>query len=93
MATNKKNQRRQRQLPSATSDSSDKPVTLKDMLGAGTVAKLKQHAEALKQEEAKQQEEKRLKEEAARQAQQKLKENDFEYLLNNSGMDWKKFKS
>jgi hypothetical protein len=74
-------------------DQADKPVTLKEMLGSETVAKLKQHAETLKQEEAEQQEKKRIKMEAELKAQQKLKENDFEYLLNQSGADWKKFKS
>jgi hypothetical protein len=90
MANNKK---KQRQSPTSAVDQADKPVTLKEMLGSETVAKLRQHAEALKQEEARQQENRRLEVEAARQAEQKLKENDFEYLLSQSGMDWKKFKS
>lgn len=73
-------------------ESIDKPVTLKDMLGSATVAKLKQHADALKQEEAQLQEKKRAEAEAARIAQQKANDNDFEYLLKNSSMDWKKHK-
>ncbi len=89
MANSKK---RQRQAPSTTTDREDKPVTLKDLLGAETVAKLKQQADTLKQEEAKQQEKKRAEAEAARLAELKLKEKDFEYLLNNSSMDWKKYK-
>jgi hypothetical protein len=90
MANNKK---KQRYSPTPATDQADKPVTLKEILGSETVAKLKQHADALKQEEARQKENKRLESEAARQAEQKLKENDFEYLLSQSGMDWKKFKS
>jgi hypothetical protein len=90
MATNKN---KQRQTPSASKALTDKPVTVKDMLGESTVAKLKQHAETLKQEEAKRLENKRLESEAARRAEQERNENDFEYLLNNSGMEWKKFNS
>jgi hypothetical protein len=89
MASNK---RKRGSAVAPQADSSDKPVTLKDMLGAATVAKLKQHADQLKQEEAKQQEKLRLDAEAARIEQQKLNEKDFEYLLNNSSMDWKKHK-
>ncbi|TFE22758.1 YqkE family protein [Cohnella luojiensis] len=90
MGNNKKKQ--QRHVPAKeTAPNSDKPVTLKDLLGAGTVAKLKEQAEAMKLEEAKQRESKRQEAEAARIAEQKLKEKDFEYLLNNSSMDWKKY--
>lgn len=71
---------------------SDKPATLKDLLGAETVAKLKAQAEALKAEEAKRLEERRQREKEERLAEQKRLENDFEYLLNNSRSDWKKFK-
>jgi hypothetical protein len=87
------NKKKQRNFPTLAEDQKDKPVTLKEMLGSETVTKLKKHAEALKQEEAQRQENKRLEAEAARQAEQKLKENDFEYLLSQSGMVWKKFKS
>jgi NADH:ubiquinone oxidoreductase subunit C len=87
------NKKKPRNSPTSAVDQKDNPVTLKEMLGSETVTKLKQHAEALKQEEAQRQENKRLEAEAARQAEQKLKESDFEYLLNQSGMDWKKFKS
>ena len=90
MANNKKRQQ-QRQVPSQASDQSDKPVTLKDLLGAGTVAKLKEQAETLKHEEVKKQENIRKEAEAARVAEQKLKEKDFEYLLNNSSTAWKKY--
>lgn len=81
----------QKHTNSAPSNQEDKPVTLKDLLGAGTVAKLKQQAEMMKQEEAERQEAKRKEIEAARQAELKLKEKDFEYLLNNSKGDWRKY--
>ncbi len=70
----------------------EKPVTLKDMLGADTLAKLKQQAETLKQEEARLEEAKRREAEAAREAERKRREQDFEYLLNESSLDWKKYK-
>ena len=70
----------------------EKPVTLKDMLGADTLAKLKLQAETLKQEEVRQKEAKRQEAEAAREAERKRREQDFEYLLNESSLDWKKYK-
>jgi len=70
----------------------EKPVTLKDMLGADTLAKLKQQAETLKQEEARLKEAKRQEAEAAKEAERKRREQDFEYLLNESSLDWKKYK-
>lgn len=76
--------RRHGHSTSAPSEPIDQAVTLKDLLGSATVAKLKEHAEQLKQEEASKQEKIRQQAEAARLAELKLKENDFEYLLNNS---------
>jgi len=73
-------------------ENGDRPVTLKDRLGSETLEKLKQQAEALKQEEERRQETKRKEAEAAREAERKRKEQDFEYLLNNTALDWKKFK-
>ncbi|GIO37633.1 hypothetical protein J41TS12_24940 [Paenibacillus antibioticophila] len=70
----------------------DKPATLKDLLGETTIAKLKEQAAALQQEEDRRKEEARLKAEQARKAEQKRLDNDFEHLLKNSSMDWKKFK-
>jgi Protein of unknown function (DUF3886) len=90
MANNKRKQQKPNS-PATSSEQADKPVTLKDRLGAGIVEKLKQQAETMKQEEAKQRETKRIEAEAAKLAEQKLKEKDFEYLLNNSTADWKKY--
>ncbi|MFD0670135.1 YqkE family protein [Cohnella sp. GCM10027633] len=85
----KKKQSRGHQ-PSA-SGGSDKPATLKDLLGADTIAKLKQQAEAMKQEEAAKQEAKRAEAEAARRAEQKRNENDFAYLLEHSKVKGTKY--
>ncbi|MFC5472251.1 YqkE family protein [Cohnella suwonensis] len=74
------------------SSGDDKPVTLKDLLGAGVIAKLKEQAVALKQEEADKAQRKRREQEEAREAERKRNENDFSYLLNHSSQDWKKFK-
>lgn len=75
----------------AAADSS-KPATLKDLLNADVISKLKEQADRMKAEE----EEKRLaqkkKEEEARKAEQKRLESDFGYLLENSKLDWRKHK-
>ncbi len=92
MANHKKKKQAGHAASSETSHNADKPVTLKDMLGADILAKLKEQTEAMKQEEASQRETKRQEEEAKRIAEQKLKEKDFEYLLNNSSpKDWRKY--
>jgi len=70
----------------------DRPATLKDLLGADTIAKLKAQAEDLKAEEVRQAAIKRQQEEEVRQAERKRQENDFAYLLANSSSDWRKFK-
>ncbi|MFC5530215.1 DUF3886 domain-containing protein [Cohnella yongneupensis] len=77
----KNNQHQQRQT---SENGADKPATLRDLLGADTIAKLKQQAEAMKQAEAAKQEAKRAEAEAARLAEQKRNENDFAYLLEHS---------
>ncbi|MCP3773125.1 YqkE family protein [Paenibacillus sp. MZ04-78.2] len=72
--------------------SQDKPATLKDLLNPDVVNKLKAQADQMKAEAEIQREEARKQAEAARKAEQKRLDNDFEYLLNNSGTDWKKYK-
>lgn len=64
---------------------------MRDLLGADTIAKLKQQAETLKQEEAAKQEAKRAEAEAARIAEQKRNENDFAYLLEHSKVKGTKY--
>lgn len=70
----------------------DRPATLKDMLNPEIVGKLKEQAAQMKAAEAKQIEEQLKQKEAARLAEQKRLENDFDHLLNNSSMDWHKYK-
>jgi len=70
----------------------EKGLTLKDALGADVLAKLKAQADAMKLQEAQARERERLEAEERRKQEQKRLDNDFEHLLNNSGMDWKKFK-
>lgn len=70
----------------------DKAATLKDLLSPEVLSKLKAQADDLKAEEAKRREEEKKRVEEARRAERKRLENDFEHLLNNSSMDWKKYK-
>jgi len=72
--------------------SQEKGPTLKDALGADVLAKLKAHAEELKAQDARERERQRIEAEERRKQEQKRLDNDFEHLLNNSGMDWKKYK-
>jgi hypothetical protein len=72
--------------------SEEKPATLKDMVGADVLAKLKQQADELRAHEAEVKERQRLEAEERRKQELKRLDNDFEHLLNHSGMDWKKFK-
>ncbi|CAM3590103.1 YqkE family protein [Marinicrinis lubricantis] len=72
--------------------SQDKPATLKDMLRPGVLEELKAQAAQLKAEEETRREQRRKEAEEARIAEQKRLENDFEYLLKNSDLDWKKYK-
>ncbi|UHA76197.1 YqkE family protein [Paenibacillus sp. 481] len=85
--------KKRRQAAAPAASSSDKPATLKDLLGADVLNKLKAQSEELKAAEAERKEQERKVAEDARKAEQKMLDNDFSYLLNNSKMDWKKFKS
>ncbi|WP_309122120.1 YqkE family protein [Paenibacillus sp.] len=78
--------------PKASPQEKEKGLTLKDALGADVLAKLKAQADALKAQEAQERERQRVLEEERRKQEQKRLDNDFEYLLGKSGMDWKKFK-
>lgn len=70
----------------------DKPATLKDLLNPDIIKKLQAQTDEMKAAEAAELEKVRLQAEAAKQAEQKRLENDFEYLLKNSSMDWRKNK-
>ncbi|MBD8500831.1 YqkE family protein [Paenibacillus arenosi] len=86
--------KKRKQQPTPSSNlSADKPATLKDLLSADVLSKLKAQSEDLKTAEAERKEVERKKEEEARKAEQKRLDNDFEYLLNNDKMDWRKYKS
>ncbi|CAM4338124.1 YqkE family protein [Paenibacillus tarimensis] len=83
---------KKKQAAGSQRPSGDKPATLKDLLSADTINQLKVQAERL-QEQAEHKKQEALKAaEEARKAEQKRLENDFEYLLNNSKMDWKSHK-
>lgn len=70
----------------------DKPSTLKDLLSPEVVDRLKAQAAELKSQEEQRKEESRKQAEEARRIEQKQLENNFEYLLKNSGLDWRKYK-
>lgn len=78
--------------PAAPKAAQDKPTTLKDLLSNDVLEKLKAQADEAKAAEAQRKEEERQQAEEARKAEQKRRDNDFEYLLNNSSLDWKKHK-
>jgi hypothetical protein len=69
-----------------------KPTTLKDLLSPEQLAKLTEQSHELKEQERVQQETKRKAEIERREREQKELDNNFEYLLNKSKMDWKNFK-
>jgi hypothetical protein len=70
----------------------DKPATLKDLLSADVLDKLEAQADEIKAEEERRREEQRIQAEEARRAEQKRLDNNFEHLLKNSSLDWRKFK-
>ncbi|SHE14846.1 Uncharacterised protein [Chlamydia abortus] len=84
--------KRRQVSPSSRPSSAEQPATLKDLLSSEMVDKLKAQANEIKVEEEKRKEEERKKAEQARKAEQKRLENDFEHLLKNSNMDWRKYK-
>lgn len=84
--------KKKRQPPDPRQSAEEKPATLKDLLSQDVLQKLKAQAEDLKVEEARRAEQRREEAEKARKAEQKRLENNFEYLLENSDMNWKKFK-
>lgn len=80
-------------MPNRPQETEEKPAsTLRDLLSRDVVDKLKAQADEMKAQEQKKREEERVKAAEARKAEQKRLDNDFEYLLNNSKMDWKQHK-
>jgi hypothetical protein len=70
----------------------DKPITLKELLNPEIINKLQAQADEMKAAEAAEKEKVRTLAEEAKMVEQKRLENDFEYLLKNSSMDWRKNK-
>lgn len=66
--------------------------TLKDRLDPNVLKQLKAQAADLQEQEREREREKKRQAAEARQAELKRLENDFEHLLKNSNLDWKKFK-
>lgn len=89
----KKNKNQPAKRPgNASAPSEQQGATLKDLLGADVLHKLKAQADQLKQEETDRKERERKEAEEARKREQKQKENDFSYLLDNSDPNWSKYK-
>ncbi len=79
--------------PSASAPApQDKPATLKDLLNPDIVDKLKAQADRMKAEEEKRKEESRQQAAEAFKAERKRLDNNFEHLLDNSSLDWRKYK-
>ncbi|MBP2002423.1 hypothetical protein J2Z69_003496 [Paenibacillus shirakamiensis] len=70
----------------------DKPTTLKDLLRPEVLGKLQAQAAEMKASELSKAEEIRKQAEETRKAEQKKLDNNFEHLLEQSALDWHKFK-
>ncbi|MFF2483389.1 YqkE family protein [Paenibacillus sp. NPDC058071] len=70
----------------------DKAPTLKDLLGADVLSKLRQQADELKTAAEQERQAKLAKAEDERKREQKRLENDMSYLLDNSKQNWREFK-
>lgn len=81
----------QKQYESAAKENNS-GSTLKDLLNADTLAKLKAQAEQVKEDVRKKEEEVQAKKIEERKKEQKILENDFNYLLENSDPSWNKYK-
>jgi single-stranded DNA-specific DHH superfamily exonuclease len=84
--------KKKKQAAAPATISQDKAATLKDLLNPDVIAKLKAQADEMKAEEEKRKEDQRKQAEEALKAEQKRRDNDFEYLLNNTKSDWRKYK-
>lgn len=78
--------------PRPAASAQAKPATLKDLLNEETLSKLKAQATELKRVEEQRKEEEWIQAEETKRAERKKLENNFEYLLNKSNMDWQKYK-
>lgn len=80
---------KKRTNPAPAAAKEEKPATLKDLIRPDVLEQLKAKANELTTAEEKRKEEAFKQAEEARKAEQKRLDNDFEYLLNNSKMDWR----
>ncbi|QJC53162.1 YqkE family protein [Paenibacillus albicereus] len=78
--------------PEPRPEAAAKAATLKDLLPAELVDRLKNQASDMRAEQERVREEERQRAEEARKAEQKRNESSMEYLLENSSMDWKSYK-
>jgi hypothetical protein len=76
----------------SSSPQQEQGTTLKDLLGADVLQKLKQQSDEMKAAEEQRKQEVRAQAEEARKKEQKRIESDMGYLLENSKQDWRKFK-
>jgi hypothetical protein len=91
-ATSNNNQNRNVRYNPSDAPKEAKATTLKDLLNPDVLAKLTATSNEMKEQERNEQEQKRQSEVARREKEKKALESNFEYLLNNSKMDWKNFK-
>ncbi|WP_438347371.1 YqkE family protein [Paenibacillus sp. FA6] len=84
--------KKKRSTPAPKPVSDDRPITLKDLLSGEILEQLKSQADEMKAEELKKKEEQELMKAEARKQEQKKLDNNFEHLLENSNMDWHKYK-
>jgi len=84
--------KKKKSAPALKSTVQDQPATLKDLLNPDTINRLKAQSEELKAAEERSKEERRLQAEQERKAEQHRRDNDFEHLLNDSSLDWRKYK-
>ncbi|MCM3630916.1 YqkE family protein [Paenibacillus glycanilyticus] len=76
----------------STSSQQEQGPTLKDMLSADVLQKLKAQSDEMKAAEEQKKQKARVEAEEARKKEQKRLENDMNYLLENSKQDWRKYK-
>lgn len=91
-----KKQKKVTQQQSFKSKKEEAPATsgasLKDLLSADTLAKLKEQGEAAKQAEQARKDAEAVRKAEAERAERKRLENDFNYLLEQSDPNWSKYK-
>lgn len=76
----------------SSSPQQEQGTTLKDLLSADVLQKLKQQFDEMKAADEQRKQEARAQAEEARKKEQKRLESDMGYLLENSKQDWRKFK-